>query len=116
MRCCARAFRTSSTHAWPTTCSRGSCSPTAAGTGCRPRSASTPTSGSRSRPSTGPGPMACPVSSMLEREVKLGAGPAFHLPNLEGVVEGAVVGQPEVLRMETVYHDTPDLRLRSEER
>ncbi len=48
---------------------------------------------------------------MLEREVKLGAGPAFHLPSLEGVVEGAVVGQPEVLRLETVYHDTPDLRL-----
>jgi CHAD domain-containing protein len=48
---------------------------------------------------------------MLEKEVKLGAGPAFHLPSLEGVVEGAVVGQPEVLRLETVYHDTPDLRL-----
>ena len=48
---------------------------------------------------------------MIEREVKLGAGPAFHLPNLEGVVEGAVVGPPEVLRLETVYHDTPDLRL-----
>jgi len=48
---------------------------------------------------------------MLEKEVKLGAGPAFHLPSLEGIVEGAVVGQPEVLRLETVYHDTPDLRL-----
>jgi CHAD domain-containing protein len=48
---------------------------------------------------------------MLEREVKLGAGPAFHLPSLEGVVEGAVVGPPEVLRLETVYYDTPDLRL-----
>ncbi|HZQ49026.1 MAG TPA: CYTH and CHAD domain-containing protein [Candidatus Dormibacteraeota bacterium] len=48
---------------------------------------------------------------MLEREVKLGAGPAFHLPNLEGVVEGSVVGSPEVLRLETVYYDTPDLRL-----
>lgn len=46
-----------------------------------------------------------------EREVKLGAGPAFHLPNLEGVVEGAVVQAPEVMRLETVYHDTPDLRL-----
>src|SRR5712664_2145498 len=46
-----------------------------------------------------------------EREVKLGAGPAFHLPSLEGVVEGAVVQSPEVLRLETVYHDTPDLRL-----
>jgi CHAD domain-containing protein len=48
---------------------------------------------------------------MIEKEVKLGAGPAFHLPSLEGVVEGAVVGPPEVLRLETVYHDTPDLRL-----
>ncbi len=48
---------------------------------------------------------------MLEREVKLGAGPAFHLPELGGVVEGATVGPPEVLRLETVYHDTPDLRL-----
>ncbi len=48
---------------------------------------------------------------MIEREVKLGAGPAFHLPSLEGAIEGSVVGQPEVLRLETVYHDTPDLRL-----
>ena len=47
----------------------------------------------------------------IEREVKLGAGPAFHLPSLEGVIEGAVTGAPEVLRLETVYHDTPDLRL-----
>src|SRR5262245_29269572 len=46
-----------------------------------------------------------------ESEVKLGAGPAFHLPSLDGVVEGAVVQSPEVLRLETVYHDTPDLRL-----
>ena len=55
--------------------------------------------------------MACPTSPMLEKEVKLGAGPAFRLPSLEGVVEGAVVGQPEALRLETVYYDTPDLRL-----
>ena len=48
---------------------------------------------------------------MLEREVKLGAGPAFHLPALDGVVEGAVAALPEVLKLETVYHDTPDLRL-----
>jgi CHAD domain-containing protein len=47
----------------------------------------------------------------IEREVKLGAGPAFHLPSLEGVVEGAVIGAPETLRLETVYFDTPDLRL-----
>src|SRR5256714_10907152 len=48
---------------------------------------------------------------MLEREVKLGAGPAFHLPDLGGVVDGAAAQPPEVLRLETVYHDTPDLRL-----
>ena len=48
---------------------------------------------------------------MLEREVKLGAGPAFHLPDLSGVVDGVAVTPPEAVRMETVYHDTPDLRL-----
>ncbi len=48
---------------------------------------------------------------MLEREVKLGAGPAFHLPDLAGVVEGLEVAAPETIRMETVYFDTPDLRL-----
>ena len=48
---------------------------------------------------------------MLEREVKLGAGPAFHLPDLAGVVEGVAVGPEETVRMDTVYYDTPDLRL-----
>src|SRR3977135_438994 len=48
---------------------------------------------------------------MLEREVKLGAGPAFHLPDLSGVVDGVAVTPPEAVRMETVYYDTPDLRL-----
>ncbi len=48
---------------------------------------------------------------MLEREVKLGAGPAFHLPDLSGVVEGASMGPPEAARLETVYFDTQDLRL-----
>jgi len=48
---------------------------------------------------------------MLEREVKLGAGPAFHLPDLAGVIEGVAVGPSETVRMETVYYDTPDLRL-----
>src|SRR5579859_4525851 len=47
----------------------------------------------------------------MEREVKLGAGPAFHLPDLNGVVEGVAVSTPEAVRMETVYYDTPDLRL-----
>jgi CHAD domain-containing protein len=48
---------------------------------------------------------------MLEREVKLGAGPAFHLPDLSGVVDGVAVSPPEAVRLETVYYDTPDLRL-----
>ena len=48
---------------------------------------------------------------MLEREVKLGAGPGFHLPDLAGVAEGIAVAPPETLRLETVYYDTPDLRL-----
>jgi CHAD domain-containing protein len=48
---------------------------------------------------------------MLEREVKLGAGPAFRLPDLAGVIEGVAVAPPETVRLETVYFDTPDLRL-----
>jgi CHAD domain-containing protein len=48
---------------------------------------------------------------MLEREVKLGAGPAFHLPDLAGVVDGVTVTPPETVRLETVYWDTLDLRL-----
>ena len=47
----------------------------------------------------------------VEREVKLGAGPAFHLPELAGVVEGVTAGTSETVRLETVYFDTPDLRL-----
>jgi CHAD domain-containing protein len=52
-----------------------------------------------------------PRGPQIEREVKLGAGPAFHLPDLTGVADGVAAGAPEVLRLETVYHDTPDLRL-----
>src|SRR5437763_16173885 len=63
---------------------------------------------SRSRARTA---MESAASRMLEREVKLGAGPAFHLPDLAGVVEGLEVAAPETVRMETVYFDTPDLRL-----
>jgi CHAD domain-containing protein len=48
---------------------------------------------------------------MLESEVKLGAGPAFHLPDLSGVLDGIAVTPPEAVRLETVYYDTPDLRL-----
>ena len=43
--------------------------------------------------------------------MKLGAGPAFHLPDLNGIVDGLTVTPPEAVRLETVYYDTPDLRL-----
>lgn len=48
---------------------------------------------------------------MLEREIKLGAGPAFHLPDLAGVIDGVALTPSETVRLETVYFDTPDLRL-----
>src|SRR4029077_19750447 len=44
----------------------------------------------------------------IEREVKLGAGPAFHLPDLSGVIAGVAVTPPEAVRLETVDSDTPD--------
>src|SRR3977135_230621 len=53
----------------------------------------------------------CTASRMIEREVKLGAGPAFHLPDLSGVLDGVTVTPPEAVRLETVYYDTADLRL-----
>src|SRR2546429_5235981 len=48
---------------------------------------------------------------MLEREVKLGAGPAFHLPDLAGIIEGVAVAPPETVRREPVHYDTRALRL-----
>lgn len=48
---------------------------------------------------------------MVEREVKLAVAPAFHLPALDGVVEGARVEPAEDVQLETIYYDTPDLRL-----
>ena len=47
----------------------------------------------------------------LEVEVKLGAAPGFHLPELDGVVTGVSAAKPEEMRLETTYYDTPDLRL-----
>ena len=48
---------------------------------------------------------------MLEREAKLAAGPDFHLPPLDGLIQGARAAPVETVRMETVYYDTPGLRL-----
>jgi len=48
---------------------------------------------------------------MLEREVKLAATPAFKMPELDEVDGAVQATQPEERRLETVYFDTPDLRL-----
>jgi len=48
---------------------------------------------------------------LLERELKLGAGPGFHLPDLDGVAEGIRASPSEQVRLETVYWDTKDLSL-----
>ncbi len=48
---------------------------------------------------------------MIEREVKLGAGADFALPDLGEVVAAVMATEPEERRLETVYYDTPDLRL-----
>ncbi|MDQ6883828.1 MAG: CYTH and CHAD domain-containing protein [Candidatus Dormibacteraeota bacterium] len=48
---------------------------------------------------------------MVEREVKLGAGADFTLPDLGEVVAAVTATEPEERRLETVYYDTPDLRL-----
>jgi CHAD domain-containing protein len=51
------------------------------------------------------------VQRSREREVKLQAAPGFHLPDLNQVVDGVTAGPDQEGRQETVYFDTPDLRL-----
>jgi inorganic triphosphatase YgiF len=48
---------------------------------------------------------------MLEREVKLAAPPAFALPDLEDLAAAVEASSVDEQRLETVYYDTPDLRL-----
>jgi CHAD domain-containing protein len=47
----------------------------------------------------------------VERELKLTAGPGFHLPDLSGLLPGIRAGVVDAVRMETTYYDTADLRL-----
>ena len=47
----------------------------------------------------------------VERELKLAAGPGFHLPDLAGVQPGVEARPGGTRRMETTYYDTADLRL-----
>src|SRR5438309_6402510 len=48
---------------------------------------------------------------MLEREVKLAASPAFSRPDREDVAAAVETSPVDERRLETVYYDTPDLRL-----
>jgi CHAD domain-containing protein len=48
---------------------------------------------------------------MLEREVKLAAPPAFNLPDLEDLAAAVKSSPVDERRLETIYYDTPDLRL-----
>ena len=48
---------------------------------------------------------------VLEREIKLAAGPGFHLPDLSGLATGVHASEPQTLHLETTYWDTADLRL-----
>lgn len=47
----------------------------------------------------------------VERELKLTAGPGFHLPDLDGIDAETRAGTADPVRMETTYFDTADLRL-----
>jgi CHAD domain-containing protein len=51
------------------------------------------------------------VQASPEREVKLSAAPAFHVPDLSGLAEGVAAGPEREARQETTYYDTGDLRL-----
>jgi CHAD domain-containing protein len=46
-----------------------------------------------------------------EREVKLSAGPAFVVPDLDGVIDGTTAISLPTRQLDAVYYDTPDLRL-----
>ena len=48
---------------------------------------------------------------MLEREVKLAVPAAFALPDLEDLAAAVDTSPVDERRLETVYYDTPDLRL-----
>ncbi len=48
---------------------------------------------------------------MPEREVKLTPVPGFRLPTLSDVVVGVIARPDEILDLQALYYDTPDLRL-----
>lgn len=58
-----------------------------------------------------PPPPAPKNGASRERELKLEAGPDFHLANVDLDLEGLRKGEPGEARMEATYWDSPDLRL-----
>src|SRR5438105_1484465 len=48
---------------------------------------------------------------MLEREVKLAVTPGFRLPDRDDIAAAVATTPVDEQRLETVYYDTPDLRL-----
>ena len=48
---------------------------------------------------------------MPEREVKLAGSPGFRMPALNDLMDGVTAEHVEPRRLDTTYHDTPDLRL-----
>src|SRR5256714_14266437 len=92
------------------TCSPGTGTPTVRGQRWRPLGASTRNRSSSNWPKLAP-PRPTDPRRMLEREVKLAAPPAFSLPDLEDVAAAVETSPVDERRLETVYYDTPDLRL-----
>src|SRR5438477_8034210 len=95
---------------WRMTCSPGTCTPTVPGRSTRPPTASTRNRSSSNWPKPAR-PRRTDPRRMLEREVKLAAPPAFNLPDLEDLAAAVTSSPVDERRLETIYYDTPDLRL-----
>src|SRR5690242_16663591 len=91
-------------------CSPGRSMPTAPGPRFPPSTGSTPSGPSNNWLRRERSPPTVP-QRMLEREVKLAVTPAFRLPDLDDVAAAVETSPVDERRLETVYYDTPDLRL-----
>src|SRR6202521_4944328 len=90
--------------------SPGGCMPTVPGRRSRPSGGSTPSTSSSSWPRHARRRPTDP-QRMLEREVKLAVTSGFRLPDLEDLAAAVETTPVDERRLETVYYDTPDLRL-----
>src|SRR5260370_2236241 len=112
IRRCRNGLPRSSTSSSRTTCLPGGATPSQPGRSSRPLTASTRSRSSSSWPKHARRrPMATDPHRMLEREVKLAVPPVFALPDLEDLAAAVKATPIDEQRLETVYYDTPDLRL-----